>query len=140
MLFLEQDNVIRASELRVEARRAVSLDAGLGHYWLKCAVQLYLSIQTHIDFLECGRTPVKHREGVPIFLYSVVFPPTISIQVYSFDMSAEKRPASNVFGSSQMVVKRQKSDANLGTGSAISVVNGSSANGALIQGVSLLSF
>lgn len=51
-------------------------------------------------------------------------------------MSAEKRPASNVFGSSQMVVKRQKSDANLGNGSAVSMVNGSSAGGALVQGVS----
>lgn len=50
-------------------------------------------------------------------------------------MSAEKRPASNVFGSSQMVVKRQKSDANLGNGSAVSVVNGSPASGALVQGV-----
>ena len=51
-------------------------------------------------------------------------------------MSAEKRPASNVFGSSQMVVKRQKSDANLGNGNAISIFNGNSATGALVQGVS----
>lgn len=51
-------------------------------------------------------------------------------------MSAEKRPASNVFGSSQMVVKRQKSDANLGNGSAVSAVNGRSASGPLVQGVS----
>jgi Prp8 binding protein len=51
-------------------------------------------------------------------------------------MSAEKRPASNVFGSSQMVVKRQKSDANLGNGSAVSVVIGGSASGPLVQGVS----
>ena len=52
-------------------------------------------------------------------------------------MSAEKRPASNAFGSTQMVVKRQKSDANLGNGSAVTVVNGTAANGALIQSVSL---
>ena len=52
-------------------------------------------------------------------------------------MSAEKRPASNAFGSSQMVVKRQKSDANLGMGRAVAIVNGSPANGALIQAVSL---
>ena len=51
-------------------------------------------------------------------------------------MAAEKRPASNVFGSSQMVVKRQKSDANL-NGKDVAVVNGSAANGALIQSVSL---
>ena len=50
-------------------------------------------------------------------------------------MSAEKRPASNAFGSTQMVVKRQKSDATLGNG--VSVVNGNAANGALIQAVSL---
>ena len=54
-------------------------------------------------------------------------------------MSAEKRPASNAFGSSQMVVKRQKSDVNLKTGKAVAIVNGSSANGALIQAVSLSS-
>ncbi|KAI4129877.1 MAG: hypothetical protein LQ347_003604 [Umbilicaria vellea] len=48
-------------------------------------------------------------------------------------MSAEKRPASDAFGSSQMVVKRQKSDANLGNGKAVAVVNGTAANGALIQ-------
>ena len=52
-------------------------------------------------------------------------------------MSAEKRPASNAFGSTQMVVKRQKSDANLGSGSAVTVVNGTATNGALIQSVSL---
>ena len=52
-------------------------------------------------------------------------------------MSAEKRPASDAFGSSQMVVKRQKSDANLGNGKAVAVVNGTAANGALIQAVSV---
>lgn len=55
-------------------------------------------------------------------------------------MSAEKRPASDAFGSSQMVVKRQKSDANLGNGKAVAVVNGSAANGALIQAVSVREF
>ncbi|KAI9797211.1 MAG: hypothetical protein M1833_005620 [Piccolia ochrophora] len=50
-------------------------------------------------------------------------------------MSAEKRPASDAFGSSQMVVKRQKSDANLGSGSSVAVVNNSTQNGALIQAV-----
>ena len=50
-------------------------------------------------------------------------------------MSAEKRPASDAFGSSQLVVKRQKSDANIGNGRAIALVNGSTANGALIQAV-----
>ena len=53
----------------------------------------------------------------------------------TIDMSAEKRPASDAFGSTQMVVKRQKSDANLGNRNAVAVVNGSSANGALIQTV-----
>lgn len=47
-------------------------------------------------------------------------------------MSAEKRPAGEDFGSSQMVVKRP----NLGKDSkAVAVVNGSGANGALIQAV-----
>jgi Prp8 binding protein len=48
-------------------------------------------------------------------------------------MSSEKRPASDEFGSSQMVVKRP----NLGKDSkAVAVVNGSGGNGALIQAVS----
>lgn len=46
-------------------------------------------------------------------------------------MASEKRAASNSFGS-QMVVKKQ----NVGNNSkAVSTVNGSSANGALIQSV-----
>lgn len=49
-------------------------------------------------------------------------------------MSREKRPANEAFGTSQLV-KRTKSDANLGGSSAVAVVNGSSANGALIQAV-----
>jgi Prp8 binding protein len=49
-------------------------------------------------------------------------------------MSAEKRPASNDYSSSQMVVKRP----NLGKDSkAVAVVNGSGGNGALIQAVCL---
>ena len=46
-------------------------------------------------------------------------------------MSAEKRPASDAFGSSQMVLKRP----NLGNGRAVAVVSGSAANGALITSV-----
>lgn len=48
-------------------------------------------------------------------------------------MSAEKRPASDAFGSTQMVVKRP----NLGndTSKSVTRVNGSGANGALIQTV-----
>ena len=53
-------------------------------------------------------------------------------------MSAEKRPGSDAFGSTQMVVKRQRSVANLGNGSAIAIVDGNSANGALIQTVNIL--
>ncbi|KAF2206051.1 WD40 repeat-like protein [Delitschia confertaspora ATCC 74209] len=49
-------------------------------------------------------------------------------------MSAEKRPAADAFGSSQLV-KRQKSDANIGPGSSVAVVNGTAQNGALIQAV-----
>ena len=49
---------------------------------------------------------------------------------------AEKRSASNSFGSSQ-IVKRQKSDANLGGKNTVAVVNGNAQNGALIQAVSL---
>ncbi|KAI9754777.1 MAG: hypothetical protein M4579_004562, partial [Chaenotheca gracillima] len=52
-------------------------------------------------------------------------------------MSAEKRPASDAFGSSSMVVKRQKSDVNMRNGSdAVAVVNNTAQNGALIQPVS----
>ena len=47
-------------------------------------------------------------------------------------MSAEKRPASDAFGSAQLVVKRP----NLGNnGKAVAVVNGAGGNGALIQAV-----
>jgi len=53
-------------------------------------------------------------------------------------MAAEKRPAPDNFGSSQLVVKRQKSDANLGNGTAVAVVGGSAQNGALIQSVNPL--
>jgi Prp8 binding protein len=42
-------------------------------------------------------------------------------------MASEKRPASDAFGSSQMIIKR----ANLGNGKAVAVVDGSAANGAL---------
>ena len=53
-------------------------------------------------------------------------------------MSAAKRPASNSFGSSQMVVKRQKSSADI-NGKAVAVTNGSTSSGALVQAVSRLS-
>lgn len=47
-------------------------------------------------------------------------------------MASEKRTASGDFSNSQMVVKKQ----NLGNNSkAVAVVNGSAANGALIQAV-----
>lgn len=45
---------------------------------------------------------------------------------------AEKRPAAASFGSSQLV-KRQRSESELNNGQAVARVNGSSANGALIQ-------
>lgn len=50
-------------------------------------------------------------------------------------MSAAKRPASNSFGSSQMVVKRQKSSTDI-NGKSLAVTNGGSGSGALIQAVS----
>ncbi|KAI9835471.1 MAG: hypothetical protein M1819_002389 [Sarea resinae] len=50
-------------------------------------------------------------------------------------MSAEKRPASDAFDSSQMIVKRQKSGSNLRNGDAVAVVNNSTQNGAIIQSV-----
>jgi len=51
-------------------------------------------------------------------------------------MPAPKRTASDSFASSQqLVVKRQKSDANLSNGSAVSVVGNNAQNGALIQSV-----
>ena len=49
-------------------------------------------------------------------------------------MSGEKRPAADSFGSSQLV-KRAKSDANLNGNTAVTVVNGSAQDGALIQAV-----
>lgn len=49
-------------------------------------------------------------------------------------MSSEKRPAADSFGSSQLV-KRQRSDANLG-GNSVALANGTARNGALIQAVS----
>ena len=49
-------------------------------------------------------------------------------------MSSEKRPGSG-FGSGQLV-KRQKSDANIGNNRSVAVVNGSAQSGALIQAVS----
>lgn len=51
-------------------------------------------------------------------------------------MPAPKRTASDSFSSSQqLVVKRQKSDANLSNGSAIAVVGNNAQNGALVQSV-----
>lgn len=52
-------------------------------------------------------------------------------------MAAEKRPASNAFGSSQLVVKRQKSNVDLSDGKAVTVNSGNAAGGALVQAVSL---
>ncbi|KLJ06695.1 hypothetical protein EMPG_17806 [Blastomyces silverae] len=49
-------------------------------------------------------------------------------------MSAEKRPAQDAFGSTQLV-KRPRSDSNLGNASAVAVVNSSAQNGALIQAI-----
>jgi hypothetical protein len=60
-------------------------------------------------------------------------PPIYRIKHPSLAMSREKRPANEAFGTSQLV-KRTKSDANLGS-SAVAVVNGSGANGALVQAV-----
>jgi Prp8 binding protein len=52
-------------------------------------------------------------------------------------MSGEKRPAQAAFGSAnQLVVKRNKPDAELNPGTA--VVKGSSQSGALVQSVRLL--
>ncbi|KAI9750412.1 MAG: hypothetical protein M1815_001786 [Lichina confinis] len=50
-------------------------------------------------------------------------------------MSAEKRPASDAFGLSQAVVKRQRSEANIGANSVVVVVNQTAQNGALIQAI-----
>ncbi|KAL9029443.1 MAG: hypothetical protein Q9196_002318 [Gyalolechia fulgens] len=50
-------------------------------------------------------------------------------------MAAEKRPASNAFGSSQLVVKRQKSNIDLSVGNAVAVSNPNAAGGAIVQAV-----
>jgi Prp8 binding protein len=60
----------------------------------------------------------------------------LALVIFFAGMAAEKRPAADVFGSSQLV-KRQKSDANLGGSSAVVLANGTGQNGALVQGVSL---
>jgi Prp8 binding protein len=52
-------------------------------------------------------------------------------------MSLAKRPASDSFGSSHLVVKRQKSNADLGDGRALAAKPATGANGALIQAVGL---
>lgn len=51
------------------------------------------------------------------------------------EMSASKRPASDSFGSSQLVVKRQKSNVDLGDGRALAAKLATGGNGALIQAV-----
>ncbi|KAL9040627.1 MAG: hypothetical protein Q9214_004409 [Letrouitia sp. 1 TL-2023] len=49
-------------------------------------------------------------------------------------MAAEKRPASDAFGSSQLVVKRQKSNIDVGNAQAVAVSDGRARpNGALVQ-------
>lgn len=53
-------------------------------------------------------------------------------------MPPEKRPA-DALGSTQMVVKRQKSNLDLGGGRAVAVANGNIKTGALIQAVSTCS-
>ncbi|KAL8948193.1 MAG: hypothetical protein Q9222_005599 [Ikaeria aurantiellina] len=50
-------------------------------------------------------------------------------------MAAEKRPASNAFGSSQLVVKRQKSNVNLSNGNEVALANSHAGDGALIHAV-----
>lgn len=52
-------------------------------------------------------------------------------------MSASKRLASDSFGSSQLVVKRQKSNVDLGNGSTATISNNKAGNAALIQAVGL---
>lgn len=51
-------------------------------------------------------------------------------------MPAEKRYA-DALGSTQMVVKRQKSNVDLANGRSVALTGGSTGNGALIQAVSL---
>jgi len=51
-------------------------------------------------------------------------------------MSREKRPAADTFGTSQLV-KRAKSDANLGGSTAVALSSSTGQNGALIQAVRL---
>ena len=51
-------------------------------------------------------------------------------------MAAEKRPASNSFGESQ-IVKRQRSDADFHATNAVAVGNGTAHNGTLMRTVRL---
>lgn len=68
--------------------------------------------------------------SLPLFL-------SLIISYYS-NMSGEKRPAQEAFGtSSQLVAKRKKSDDNLNSGNA--VVKSKSQNGTLVQAVCTVS-
>ncbi len=51
-------------------------------------------------------------------------------------MSAAKRPASNSFGSSQLVVKRQKSNVDISNGRAVATISQGSGAGPLVYAVS----
>ncbi|KAL9021949.1 MAG: hypothetical protein Q9185_000820 [Variospora sp. 1 TL-2023] len=48
-------------------------------------------------------------------------------------MAAEKRPASNAFGSSQLVVKRQKSNVDLSDGKPVTITDGNATGRTLMQ-------
>ena len=50
-------------------------------------------------------------------------------------MSVDNRPGIGAFGSTQMVVRRQKSDASLNSGTEVTVGGRSAQNGALISAV-----
>lgn len=52
-------------------------------------------------------------------------------------MPAEKRHA-EALGSTQLVVKRQKSNVDLANGRSVALTSGNTGNGALIQAVSVL--
>ena len=89
------------------------------------------------NIMPCAQNPTSRNHfitGTPLACPTTATQRTVAVN--AIIMAAEKRPASNAFGSSQLVVKRQKSNIDLSDGRAVAVTNGNASGGALIQAVS----
>ena len=91
------------------------------------------------SFLTLAASPHLPRTSTPrvkLRLWRYIFPTLIPDSINDMTTGAEKRPASDMFDTSQSLVKRQRSDANLtGGNDAVAVVNSSAQNGTLVQPV-----